>query len=111
MLDGQKSQGQQNLTLTAVVIALDAPREMSVASGSHVPILETPTSFAFPFPKPYDIQLQLMRTVFNAIERNQIAIVSSVLSLPLTASSVLIHDVRSSHPQAPGNRLVYSLRL
>jgi hypothetical protein len=63
----------------AVFIALDARKtpEMSVASGSHLPVLETPVNFAFPFPKPYDIQLQLMRTVFSAIERNQIAIVSS----------------------------------
>jgi hypothetical protein len=50
-------------------------KTMTTASTSLVPVLETPTKFAFPFPKPYDIQLQLMRTVFGAIEKRQIAIV------------------------------------
>jgi hypothetical protein len=45
-----------------------------------VPTLETPARFAFPFPKPYDIQLQLMQTVFSAIENSQIAIVRDQLS-------------------------------
>jgi hypothetical protein len=40
-----------------------------------VPTLETPA-----FPKPYDIQLQLMQTVFSAIENSQIAIVRDQLS-------------------------------
>lgn len=45
-----------------------------------VPTLETPARFAFPFPKPYDIQLQLMQTVFSAIENSQIAIVRDQIS-------------------------------
>lgn len=40
-----------------------------------VPHLDTPTSFPFPF-TPYQIQLDLMRTVFGAIEDGKIAIVS-----------------------------------
>lgn len=40
-----------------------------------VPHLVTPTSFPFPF-TPYQIQLDLMRTVFGAIEDGKIAIVS-----------------------------------
>lgn len=38
-------------------------------------VLATPTSFPFPFAKPYDIQVQLMQTVFQAIEERKIAIV------------------------------------
>lgn len=41
-----------------------------------VPPLETPESFPFPYAKPYDIQVQLMRVVFEAIEKGKIAIVS-----------------------------------
>lgn len=40
-----------------------------------VPHLETPSSFPFPF-TPYQIQLDLMQTVFSAIEDEKIAIVS-----------------------------------
>lgn len=40
-----------------------------------VPHLATPTSFPFPF-TPYKIQLDLMQTVFGAIEDGRIAIVS-----------------------------------
>ncbi|ORX33827.1 hypothetical protein BD324DRAFT_643783 [Kockovaella imperatae] len=39
------------------------------------PPISTPESFPFPFPKPYDIQVELMRTVFEAIEQRKIAIV------------------------------------
>jgi Rad3-related DNA helicase len=35
-----------------------------------------PPSFPFPYPSPYSIQLDLMRTVFSAIEDGKIAIVS-----------------------------------
>lgn len=45
-----------------------------------VPTLETPARFAFPFPRPYEIQLQLMQTVFSAIEQSQIAIVKDQIS-------------------------------
>ncbi|WVF71908.1 hypothetical protein IAT40_006718 [Kwoniella sp. CBS 6097] len=42
-----------------------------------VPSLPTPELFPFPYPKPYDIQLELMQTVFRAIEDGKIAIVES----------------------------------
>ena len=45
------------------------------ASSSVLPALATPEIFAFPYPQPYDIQLQLMQTVFRAIEDRKIAIV------------------------------------
>lgn len=45
-----------------------------------VPHLATPTSFPFPF-TPYQIQQDLMRTVFGAIEDGKIAIVSCTLWL------------------------------
>jgi chromosome transmission fidelity protein 1 len=41
-----------------------------------VPPLETPKSFPFPYAKPYGIQVDLMRIVFEAIENGKIAIVS-----------------------------------
>lgn len=41
-----------------------------------VPLLDTPSQYAFPFPKPYDIQTDLMQTVFEAVERKRVAIVS-----------------------------------
>lgn len=41
-----------------------------------VPPLETPASFPFPYAKPYSIQVDLMRVVFEAIENGKIAIVS-----------------------------------
>ena len=40
-----------------------------------LPSLPTPEAFDFPYPKPYDIQLQLMQTVFRAVEDRKIAIV------------------------------------
>lgn len=43
---------------------------------SATPSLSTPETFPFPYPKPYDIQLDLMRVVFRAIEDGKIAIVS-----------------------------------
>lgn len=52
-----------------------------MAEDMVVPQLKTPDRFAFPFLKPYDIQLQLMRTVFSAIERRQIAIVRTFVLL------------------------------
>ncbi|KJE05212.1 chromosome transmission fidelity protein 1 [Cryptococcus gattii NT-10] len=44
---------------------------------SATPSLSTPETFPFPYPKPYDIQLDLMRVVFRAIEDGKIAIVES----------------------------------
>jgi hypothetical protein len=37
--------------------------------------LPTPDNFPFPYPTPYSIQVDLMRTVFEAIEQKKIAIV------------------------------------
>jgi chromosome transmission fidelity protein 1 len=37
--------------------------------------LPSPETFAFPYPTPYAIQVDLMRTVFEAIEQKKIAIV------------------------------------
>lgn len=41
-------------------------------------ILPTPDSFPFPYPTPYGIQVDLMRTVFEAIEQKKIAIASYI---------------------------------
>jgi len=49
--------------------------EASTSSVITPPSLPTPERFDFPYPKPYDIQLQLMQTVFRAIEDRKIAIV------------------------------------
>lgn len=49
--------------------------EVSAAPAEFTPALPTPESFPFPYPRPYDIQLDLMRTVFQAIEERKIAIV------------------------------------
>jgi chromosome transmission fidelity protein 1 len=53
-----------------------APGTNRDAATGAVPALSTPDAFPFPYPKPYDIQLDLMRTVFEAIEKRKIAIVS-----------------------------------
>lgn len=44
-------------------------------TATAIPALATPDTFPFPYPKPYGIQLDLMRTVFEAIENRKIAIV------------------------------------
>ena len=50
--------------------------EVSVEDATlSLPSLPTPSYFRFPYPNPYDIQLQLMQTVFRAIEDRKIAIV------------------------------------
>ncbi|WRT67408.1 uncharacterized protein IL334_004379 [Kwoniella shivajii] len=50
---------------------------MEEPSSSNLPSLATPDRFPFPYPKPYDIQLELMQVVFKAIEDGKIAIVES----------------------------------
>lgn len=50
-------------------------------------ILPTPDTFRFPYPTPYAIQVDLMRTVFEAIEQRKIAIVSESPSPPPRPSS------------------------
>jgi hypothetical protein len=42
--------------------------------------LPTPDVFPFPYSTPYQIQVDLMRTVFEAIEQKKIAIVRLPLS-------------------------------
>jgi chromosome transmission fidelity protein 1 len=58
-----------------------------MADDNTVPSLKTPEAFPFPYPKPYDIQVQLMRTVFEAVESKKVAIVS--FSYRHTASKIL----------------------
>lgn len=53
--------------------------EGSSLSSVAVPALPTPDTFDFPYPKPYDIQFQLMQAVFRAIEDRKIAIVRLAL--------------------------------
>lgn len=67
---------------------LDIERSSSASLHTAMPVQEaeeppdegaplpTPEAFDFPYPKPYDIQLDLMKTVFRAIEDRKIAIVS-----------------------------------
>jgi chromosome transmission fidelity protein 1 len=50
--------------------------DINTDAGPVLPPLATPDSFPFPYPQPYSIQLDLMRTVFSAIEDGKIAIVS-----------------------------------
>lgn len=52
-----------------------APRADSTKDAA-LPRLPTPDSFPFPYAQPYSIQLDLMRTVFAAIEDRKVAIVS-----------------------------------
>lgn len=52
-----------------------------------LPPLATPDSFLFPYSQPYSIQLDLMRTVFRAIEERKIAIVSGTALPYLSFSS------------------------
>lgn len=48
-----------------------------MSEGDKVEVtLLTPETFPFPYPTPYGIQVDLMRTVFEAIEQKKIAIVS-----------------------------------
>jgi hypothetical protein len=50
--------------------------------------LSTPDVFPFPYPTPYSIQVDLMRTVFEAIEQKKIAIVCA--SSPIIAGAGLM---------------------
>lgn len=56
--------------------------------------LPTPEAFPFPYPTPYAIQVDLMRTVFEAIEQKKIAIVRSY---PLSMTSTDPRQGRISH--------------
>ena len=39
--------------------------------------IEIPESFKFPYPKPYDIQLQLMKALYKTLEMKKIGIFES----------------------------------
>lgn len=56
-------------------LSASASRAEDDTGGPALPHLATPESFVFPYPQPYAIQLDLMRTVFTAIEDGKIAIV------------------------------------
>lgn len=73
---------------------------MTQAEGVEIP-LPTPDSFPFPYPTPYAIQVDLMRTVFEAIERKKIAIVSpsSGLRAPSSMSVADGWDRSSRRPE------------
>lgn len=53
-----------------------------------LPSLDTPQTFPFPYAKPYDIQLQLMQTVFATIEQGKIGIVSCDMARRSTSDQV-----------------------
>ena len=74
------------------------------ASELEVP-LPTPANVPFPYPTPYGIQVDLMRTVFEAIEQRKIAIVSHdqvVLPCPRFGQE-LKSRIRSNRPLVPEN--------
>ncbi|TYJ52793.1 hypothetical protein B9479_006597 [Cryptococcus floricola] len=50
---------------------------MTLQPDLPAPALPTPETFPFPYPTPYGIQVDFMRTVFRAIEDGKIAIVES----------------------------------
>jgi chromosome transmission fidelity protein 1 len=68
--------------------ATEPPTALAVSTS-----LPTPTSFAFPYPQPYSIQVELMQTVFRAIEDRKIAIVRLSLSL--------VHVLMRSQVESP----------
>lgn len=70
--------------------------------------LPTPAAFDFPYPQPYAIQLELMQTVFRAIEDRKIAIVG--FKHICIASHTLAYVFRSSRRPARARVLRYSLR-
>ena len=60
----------------------------TMVDGEEVEVtLPTPDTFPFPYPTPYAIQVDLMRTVFEAIEQKKIAIVSESPLTPRPPSS------------------------
>ncbi|KAL1410972.1 ATP-dependent DNA helicase chl1 [Vanrija albida] len=70
--------------------------------GPALPHLPTPDSFPFPYPQPYGIQLDLMRTVFAALEDRKIAIVESPTG---TGKSLTLLTATLSWLGAHGKRL------
>lgn len=66
-------------------------------AGPTLPHLATPDSFPFPYPQPYSIQLDLMKTVFAALEDRKIAIVSPVAATRLTEGRVTYRNGQESH--------------
>lgn len=70
----------------------------SIMSSSSALILPTPETFpAFPYPKPYAIQSELMRHLYQAIEDKKVTVIESPTgtgktSSLLTASLMWLHD-------------------
>lgn len=58
------------------MVRMASPSDNQGDRDVAIPPLKTPASFPFPYAKPYDIQVDLMRVVFEAIESGKIAIVS-----------------------------------
>jgi hypothetical protein len=58
--------------------------------AAGMPPLDTPETFPFPYAKPYDIQVQLMQVVFEAIENGKIAIVCECLPYHDRPSKLII---------------------
>lgn len=67
--------------------------------------LPVPDTFPFPYPTPYSIQVDLMRTVFRAIEEKKIAIVghrsSSQFVLILRSNRLRVLENRSPSSRPP----------
>ena len=61
---------------------------MEDAEVGEIP-LPTPDVFPFPYPTPYSIQVDLMRTVFEAIEQKKIAIVCPHFAIDLSLSDAI----------------------
>lgn len=83
-------------TASGAIARRDDAANGSGEQHSVLPHLDTPTSFPFPY-TPYQIQLDLMKTVFGAIEDGKIAIVG----LHRSDST----DVQVSSPTGTGKSL------
>jgi hypothetical protein len=60
---------------------MTCPPAVRNEAEAGVPPLQTPEAFPFPYARPYDIQVQLMKVVFEAIESGKIAIVRVLFCL------------------------------
>ena len=78
---------------------MDSP---TLTSDTSLPTLPTPDAFLFPYASPYPIQVQLMQTVFRAVEDRKIAIVSSPPSM-FGSVDIIVNQVES--PTGTGKSL------